>query len=118
MYRDVGIAEQQKVRKQASRDDGIKQFSIATTPYIIIFLVIHVLCGKICKMGLYTALCCHPCLFPHFLLFCFPYISTGFYTCNYIESGVHSAHSLHHYAFLIESNRLYIILFVCVGATS
>ena len=35
---------------KTNRDDGIKQFSIHT------FLIIHVLCGKICKMVLYTEL--------------------------------------------------------------
>jgi len=51
MYQDVGIAEQQKVKKQG-RDDHIKQSSIQT-PHIS-FFVIHVLWKKISVGGLYT----------------------------------------------------------------
>ena len=38
MYGDVGIAERQKVRKPAGKDDGIKQY---TTPYILFSLYMY-----------------------------------------------------------------------------
>ena len=43
---------------KTSRDDGIIQFSIQHPTYFFSLCMYHVqvLCGKICKMGLYTEL--------------------------------------------------------------
>ena len=77
MYRDVGIAEQEN--RQGSWHKTVQY----TTP-LHIFLIIHVLCGKICKMG-WTVLCHHPCLFS-----CPTFVSVlqanrrAYYTCSYI----------------------------------
>ena len=52
MYGDVGIAEQQKIR----RDDGIKQFSIQFSIQHPTYFSHYTCVEKICKMGLYTEL--------------------------------------------------------------
>ena len=77
MYGDVGIAEQQKVRKQAGMD-GIKLFSIQHPTYFS-----HYTCIMICKMGLYTGLFYMPSSLLVFLLCCsaIPTSLVFFYTC-------------------------------------
>jgi len=53
MYQDEGIVKQTKAGKQG-RDDSIKCLSIHSSH--IHFIIKHVLCEKICRVGLYTEL--------------------------------------------------------------